>query len=145
MGLWTPEHAATLLPAVAVMLALCAVMVTQIIHQQSLCEEISLLEGKLDSARKRLAKQEKELAEYTAELPLVQQELEEVQPAADAAAQRVDDLKAERRALREENAAQAKVIADLEAQLAELPDPDETNRVVDEAVTTLDIDLLPAD
>lgn len=122
---------------VVVMLALCGVMVTQIIHHQSLTAQITTLQGKVDSAEKRLAKQEKELTEYSAELPQVLAELETAEPAAQAAVQQVADLKAERKLLREENAAQAEKIAGLEAQLATLPSPEESAGKIDDARTTL--------
>lgn len=122
---------------VVVMLALCGVMVTQIINHQSLTAQITDLQGKVDNAEKRLAKQEKELTEYSAELPQVLAELETAEPAAQAAVQQVTDLKAERKVLREENAAQAEKIADLEAQLAALPSPEESAGKIDDARTTL--------
>lgn len=122
---------------VGVMLALCIVMVTQIIQHRSLAAEIVTLQGKLDTAQKRLAKQQKELDEYSAELPVVLAELETADPAARAAAERVAELKAQRNALRQENAEQAAIISDLQAQLAALPDPDATTTQVDASITHL--------
>lgn len=122
---------------VGVMLALCAVMVTHFIHQRSTLELIASLEAKIDSAQKRLAKQQKEYDEYTAELPEVLSELEIIAPQAEAATARASELKAQRNALREENAAQAALIADLQAQLAILPDPEGIVQQMEDARTDL--------
>ena len=122
---------------VGVMLALCAVMVTHFIHQRSTLELIASLEAKIDSAQKRLAKQQKEYDEYTAELPEVLAELEIIAPQAEAATARAAELKAQRNALREENAAQAALIADLQAQLAILPDPEGIVQQMEDARTDL--------
>ena len=122
---------------VAVMLVLCAVMVTQILAHQSLSAEIAVLTGKIDTAQKRLLKQQREMEEYTAELPDALAELEITAPAAEAAAARVTELKAQRSALRSAVAEQEALIADLQAQLAALPVPTETSHQADEALTVL--------
>ncbi len=122
---------------VAVMLALCTVLVTQIIHHQDLSAQITTLQGQIDTARKRMVRQVRELEEYTAELPLVQAELEVAGPAAEAAAARVASLKAQRRALQDAIAAQEARIAELQAQLDALPDPADTVQQVDAVLTTL--------
>ena len=61
---------------VVIMLALCVVMVSQILRHQSLSAEIADLTGKLDTAQKRLLKQQREMEQYCAELPDVLAELE---------------------------------------------------------------------
>lgn len=122
---------------VAVMLTLCIVMVTQIIEHQSLASQITELTGKIETAQKRLVKQQAELTAYSEELPVVLAELETAGPAAEAAAAQVADLKTRRSALREANAAQAALIADLQAQLAALPVPADTSSQLDEVLTTL--------
>ena len=120
-----------------VMLALCAVMVTQLIHQRDTLALITSLEGKIDTAQKRLAKQELEYDEYTSELPAVLAELEETAPLAEAAAARAAELKAQRNALREENAALAAQIAELQAQLDALPAPEGIAQQMDDICTDL--------
>ncbi|MBQ2954389.1 MAG: hypothetical protein IJE07_12730 [Clostridia bacterium] len=122
---------------VAVMLALCTVLVTQIIRHQSLIADVADLQGKLDSAQKRLALQQKQLREATEELPDVLAQLETAAPAAQAAADRVTELKTQRSTLREEVAAQNALIAELEAQLAALPAPAATSQQVEAALSTL--------
>lgn len=122
---------------VVIMLALCVVMVSQILRHQSLSAEIADLTGKLDTAQKRLLKQQREMEQYCAELPDVLAELELAEPAAEAAAARVTELKAQRSALRETVAAQEAVIAQLQSQLAALPVPADTSLQVDEVLTVL--------
>ena len=122
---------------VAVMLVLCAVLVTQIVRQQSLVTSIDDLQGKLDSAQKRLALQQKQLREATEELPLVLAELETAAPAAAAAEARKDELKAQRNTLSQEVAAQRARIAELQAQHDTLPNPDETAQTVDATTSIL--------
>lgn len=122
---------------VVIMLALCTVMVTQIIQHQRLAGQITDLLGKIETAQKRLAKQEAELAAYSEELPGVLAELETATPAAEAVVARVAELKTQRSALRETTAAQAAQIAELQAQLAALPVPADTSAQLDAALTTL--------
>lgn len=122
---------------VALMLTLCTVLVTQIIHHQRLTAEIDVLLGKIDSAQKRMTRQVNELTEYSADLPQVLAELAVTGPAAEAAVARVNELKAERAALRAAIAQQEAIIADLQAQLAALPVPAETEDQVEAALTTL--------
>ena len=121
----------------AVMLTLCAVMVTHLIHQHDTLAEIAALEGKIDSAQKRLAKQQLEYDEYTAALPEALAELDVVAPQAEAAANRAAELKSQRNALRDENAALDKQIADLEAQLAAVREQGNAYLELDEAYATL--------
>jgi len=120
-----------------VMLLLCAVMVTQLIHQRDTLTLIDSLEGKIETAQKRLAKQQVEYDEYTADLPLVLAELEETAPLAEAASARAAALKLERNALREENAALAAQIADLQAQLDALPAPEGIAQKMDDVCSDL--------
>lgn len=122
---------------VAVMLTLCAVLVTQIVRQQSLVAGIDDLQGKLDSAQKRLALQQRQLREATEELPLVLAELETAAPAAAAAEARVTELKTQRNFLRQEVEAQKARIAELQAQLDVLPNPDETAQTMNAATSIL--------
>ena len=122
---------------VVVMLALCAVMVTQIVQHHDLSARIADLRGKIETAEKRLAKQQAELDEYNTELPVVLAELETAAPAAEAAVVQVNNLKTQRTALRETVAQQNALIADLQAQLAALPVPADTAVQLDAALTTL--------
>ena len=77
------------------------------------------------------------MEQYSAELPDVLAELEVTAPAAEAAAARVTELKAQRSTLREAIAAQEAEIAELQAQLAALPVPTVTSGQVDAALTVL--------
>lgn len=122
---------------VLVMLTLCTVMVTQIIQHHDLSARIADLRGKIETAEKRLAKQQAELEEYSAELPVVLAELETIAPAAEAAVARVAELKAQRSILRGTVADQAALIADLQARLAALPVPADTATQVDAALFSL--------
>lgn len=122
---------------VAVMLALCATVATQILNHHDLAAQVSTIQGKLESAQKRLALQEKQLREAEAELPLVLAELETAEPAAQSAAAQVADMKTRRTELRQTIAAQDAQIADLTAQLALLPDPADTAQQHDAVLTTL--------
>lgn len=122
---------------VAVMLALCATVVTQILNHHDLAAQVSTIQGKLESAQKRLALQEKQLREAEAELPIVLAELETAEPAAQSAAAQVADMKTRRTELRQTIAAQDAQIADLTAQLAVLPDPADTAQQHDAVLTTL--------
>lgn len=103
-----------------VMLAFCCLFISQTLAIHSMQPRIDELTAQLEAKQKRLVKQQTEFAEYTAELPLVQAELAETQPLADAASQQFDDLKAQRKALRDANDEQAAVIADLKAQIEAL-------------------------
>ena len=99
-----------------VMLAMCAIFVTQLISQRQAAEQIVLLQESIELQEKRLAKQQAEYDQYLAELPLVQAELEKNAPLAQAEAARVTELKAQRTTLREENAALAAELAALTQQ-----------------------------
>ena len=101
------------------MLAICAVFVTQLIHQRQAVEQIGLLEQRIELTEKKLAKQQAEYDEYQTDLPLVEAELAKVAPLAAAEADRVQELKAQRFALREENAALAAEVALLQQQAEE--------------------------
>lgn len=107
---------------VGAMLAVCVVMVTQIIHQHSAVEELAVLQGKIESTQGRIPRQVRERDEARDALPDVLAELAEAQPLADEQTARVNELKASRNALRKEIEAQRALIAELEAALAELPD-----------------------
>ena len=120
-----------------VMIALCIVMVTQIVSHQSMAAEIMTLQGKIDSAEKRLAKQQQQLEEANANLPTTLAEAETASPAAQAAKARVAELKQLKKDLQQQNAAQEARIAELEAQLAALPSPEDTTGQVDAAINPL--------
>lgn len=122
---------------VAVMLALCATVATQILNHHDLAAQVSTIQGKLESAQKRLALQEKQLREAEAELPIVLAELKTAEPAAQSAVAQVADMKTRRTELRQTIAAQDAQIADLTAQLALLPDPADTAQQHDAVLTTL--------
>ena len=99
-----------------VMLALCGVLVSQLIYQTNAQAQINDLTQKLDTTAKRLAKQEAEYNQYVAQLPQVQAELAQVAPQAEAAKTRKDELKAQCSALTAENKTLSSTLADLQAQ-----------------------------
>lgn len=102
---------------VLVMLLLCLTMVTQILHQQSLRSQISLLTEEISITQQRLAKQQQEYDQALASLPQVQSELAQTQPAADEVYAKEQAMRAQRKALRAEN---AELAAQLEALVPEL-------------------------
>jgi len=99
-----------------VMLTLCAVLVSQLVYQTNAQAQISDLTLKLDTASKRLAKQQAEYDRYVAQLPQVQAELAQVAPQAEAAQTRKNELKAQCSALTAENKVLSTTLADLQAQ-----------------------------
>lgn len=126
-----------------VMLVLCCVVVAHLLHQNSAQTLIADLEAKIETSGQRLAKQQKEYDEYTALLPQVEAELAEAAPLAQAAAARVDELKAQRKTLRAENEALAAELTALQAQAeavgaAALADTESLSQQVDQAVSQLD-------
>lgn len=98
---------------VAVMLLLCLVLASQLLHQRSLRGQIVLLTEELSITEQRLAKQQLEYDQAVAELPLVLEQLALTQPAADAIYAQEQAMRAERKALRAES-------AELNAQLETL-------------------------
>lgn len=101
-----------------VMLALCGMLVFQLMQQQSAQLQIVDLQNKIETSEKRLLKQQAEHAEYIAELPLVEAELAEAAPQAEAAAARVTELKEQRKTLRAENESLKATLRELEEQSA---------------------------
>ncbi len=101
-----------------VMLALCCVLVSQLMQQQNAQLQIIDLQNKIETSEKRLLKQQAEYAEYTAELPLVEAELADAAPQAEAAAARVAELKEQRKILRAENESLQATLHELEEQSA---------------------------
>lgn len=99
-----------------VMLAVCIVMVTQLIHHRSAQLQIADLQSKIETIEKRRLKQQAEFDEYTAELPQVEAELAEAAPEAEAAAAQVDALKEQRKELRTQRDALAASLSDLQTQ-----------------------------
>lgn len=129
---------------VAVMLLTCAMVVTQVIRQVQLQDQIADLQLKVETTQKRLAKQQMEYDAYTAELPVVLAELETAEPAAAEAAAKADALKEQRKQLRAENAELAAALEELKTQAeAGLADEDSStlNKSVDEAIAFLDAAL----
>ena len=121
-----------------VMLTLCVVFVTGIIYQQQCNEELAEIEANIEHTSSRIPRQAKELAQYREELPAMLAELEPAEPAALAAQEQADVLKAQRNALRKEVATQEAQIQALDEQLAALPDPDETLATLENAINLLD-------
>lgn len=101
-----------------VMLALCGMLVFQLMQQQSAQLQIVDLQNKIETSEKRLLKQQAEHAEYIAKLPLVEAELAEAAPQAEAAAARVAELKEQRKTLRAENESLKATLRELEEQSA---------------------------
>lgn len=104
---------------VAVLLLCSAVVAASLFREAALRQEIADVQTSLNAAQGRLRKQQQEYAEYMAALPAVLQELETVQPQADAAYAQEQLLRQQRKELRAENAALADEIAALQARTAE--------------------------
>lgn len=101
---------------VAVLL-LCSALVTFFLFQQSAASAaIADLQGQLKIKQGQLRKQQMEYDEYLAALPLVQAELAEIQPQADAAYAWEQDLRAQRKTLRAENAALSEELTALQSE-----------------------------
>ena len=126
-----------------VMLALCCVLVTTLIHQTNAQTQIADLQDKIEYTRKRLTKQQVEYEQYTGELPQVEAELAVITPQADAAVARVNELKEQRKTLRAENQEIASRLSELLAQQEAgntefLADPQNITQYLDEAALNLD-------
>lgn len=126
-----------------VMLALCCVLVTTLIHQTNAQTQIADLQDKIEYTRKRLTKQQVEYEQYTGELPQVEAELAVIAPQADAAVARVNELKEQRKTLRGENQEIASRLSELLAQQEAgntefLADPQNITQYLDEAALNLD-------
>lgn len=98
---------------VAVMFLTCAVVCWYAAEQYSLRFQIADLTLSLDTSRQREVKQQYEYDQVIAAIPLVQEQLAEAEPLAEAARAREQELRARRKALRTAN-------ADLEASLEQL-------------------------
>lgn len=125
------------------MLVLCSVVVTHLVHQRNAQQLIADLEAKIETSGQRLLKQQREYDEYSALLPEVESELAAVAPLAEAASARADELKAQRKALRAESEALAAELAALQAQAeaagaAYMADTANLSQQVDQVVTQLD-------
>ena len=126
-----------------VMLALCCVLVTTLIHQTNAQTQSADLQDKIEYTRKRLTKQQVEYEQYTGELPQVEAELAVIAPQADAAVARVNELKEQRKTLRAENQEIASRLSELLAQQEAgntefLADPQNITQYLDEAALNLD-------
>ncbi len=104
---------------VIVLTLLCITVVTQLFAQASTEAAIAHKQDELDATRRRLEKQLQEYDEALARLPIVQAEVEEVQPLAQAAYDQEQALRAQRKALRSENADLADQLAVLQVQSEE--------------------------
>ncbi|MBR6668590.1 MAG: hypothetical protein IKL25_09555 [Clostridia bacterium] len=115
---------------VAVML-LCGVMVAgSLVYQTSLTQQIADLQDDLKNTQGRLRKQQMEFDQVKADLPAVQTQLAEIQPQADAAYAREQELRQLRKELRAENADLAQQVETLTAQAANNPDMTATREAV---------------
>ncbi len=96
-------------------LLLCSILVPALLfHQAGTRAMIVEVQGNLEIRRGQLRKQQSEYAQYLEALPQVQSELAEVQPQADAAYAKEQELRALRKALRTENADLADELATLQ-------------------------------
>jgi len=87
---------------VLLMLAFCAFLAGQVILRARLDFRTEEAIRSLETSRGRERKQQFEYDEVTAQIPLTRAELEETLPRAEAASRTVEELKAERKRLREE-------------------------------------------
>lgn len=85
---------------VAVMLGLCALLCWYAAEQYSLRFQIEDVALSLDTSRQREKKQTYENEQYTAQLPVLQQQLAETAPLAAEAVAKEQELRAQRKVLR---------------------------------------------
>ncbi|MGN0755302.1 MAG: hypothetical protein ACI4ME_12670 [Aristaeellaceae bacterium] len=105
---------------IVAVLLLCSVVVAGFLcYQVSVTEQIGEAEVKLEAVQGRLRKQEAEFAQYRTELPLVEAQLAELQPVADAAYEQEQALRQQRKELRAEKSALEEQLAALQAQASE--------------------------
>ena len=105
---------------IVAVLLLCSVVVAgSLCYQVSVTEQIAEAEVKLEAVQGRLLKQEAEFAQYRTELPLVEAQLAELQPVADAAYEQEQALRQQRKELRAEKSALEEQLAALQAQASE--------------------------
>lgn len=105
---------------IVAVLLLCSVVVAgSLCYQVSVTEQIGEAEVKLEAVQGRLRKQEAEFAQYRTELPLVEAQLAELQPVADAAYEQEQALRQQRKELRAEKSALEEQLAALQAQASE--------------------------
>jgi peptidoglycan hydrolase CwlO-like protein len=116
----SPLPAAFRALAVAVLLAACGVIVWSALRQSDLNRVLPDLQTQLSTSRGRERKQQAEYDEVSAALPQVEKELAEVQPQADAAAEREEALRAERKDRRAEAKELQQALTEAEAELARL-------------------------
>ena len=102
---------------VTVMFLTCAVLAWFATSQYTLRFQVDDLTLSLDTSRQREVKQQYEYNQVSAELPLVLAQVEAMEPLAAAAVATETDLRAQRKALRSENAA---LLAQAEAVQAEV-------------------------
>lgn len=104
---------------VAVLLLCSAVVAGTIFHRASMLEQISNVQANLEASRGRLRKQQMEYDQVVAELPVVLAKLADIQPQADAAHNKEQALRQQRKELRAENATLADELTSLLAQTSE--------------------------
>ncbi len=102
---------------VAVMFLTCAVLAWYAVSQYDLRFQVADLTLSLDTSRQREVKQQYEYNQVAAELPVVLAQVADMEPLAAAAVATETDLRAQRKALRSENAA---LLEQLEAAQAEV-------------------------
>ena len=87
---------------IGVMMFFCLFLTAFVLLRGSLSFQLADLALSLETSEGRERKQQYEYDQVQAELPLTRAELEETQPLADAAVEKVSQLKAERKLLRAE-------------------------------------------
>lgn len=102
---------------VTVMFLTCAVLAWYAVSQYELRFQVADLTLSLDTSRQREAKQQYEYDQVVAQLPVVRAQVAELEPLAAAAVATETDLRAQRKALRAENAS---LLEQLEAVQAEV-------------------------
>lgn len=111
---------------VVTVLLLCSVTVAgTILRNAAIREDITQVTANLEAVRQRLKKQQVEYAQVQADLPVTLAELEALQPQADDAYQRAQELRQQRKELRAANAEQQEQIAALSAQAEGTSDDEE--------------------
>lgn len=103
---------------VAMMFFTCAVLCWYAAEQYELRFQIADLSLSLDTSRQREVKQQYEYDQVVAQLPLVQAEVAKQEPLAAAAQATETDLRAQRKAIRAENAALTEQTQALQAETA---------------------------
>ncbi|MBQ7304834.1 MAG: hypothetical protein IJW85_01360 [Clostridia bacterium] len=104
----------------AVMFLTCAVLAWFAASQYELRFQVADLTLSLDTSRQREVKQQYEYNQVSAELPVVLAQVADMEPLAAAAVATETDLRAQRKALRSENAALLEQAEALQAEVAAL-------------------------